>query len=156
MTQPSKTTEQLRILSRRLEQARSGEAGMMLIELIIVMQFIAILLAIAVPDYLSLKVRANKRAASVDVRNAVSAAELYYSDPAKGNQTYKNMDIAAVKAIDAGAKVDNVVVATDFTTYCIHMAVGGRNSIVVRGVRATNSGLVQEDVAGNCPVAAAL
>ena len=156
MIQPSKTIRQLRSRFRQLEQAHSDEAGFMLIELIIVMQFIAILLALAVPNYLSLKVRAAKRAASVDVRNGVSAADLYYNDPAKGNQSYKNMDIAALKAIDAGSNVDNVVVSTDFTTYCIHKGVNGRNSIVVRGLRATSGGQVQEDVAGNCPASGAL
>ena len=156
MSQASKTTNTLRILLRRLEQAHSGDAGFMLIELIIVMQVIAILLAVAVPNYLGLEVRAAKRAASVAVRNGASAADLYYNDPAKGNQSYKNMDIAAIKAIDAGTTVDNVVVSTDFTTYCMHKAVRGRNSIIVRGLRATNSGAVQEDVAGNCPASGAL
>ena len=54
----------------------AAEAGDTLIELMIVMQILAIALAVAVPNYLGLEARADKRAASSDVRNAISTAEL--------------------------------------------------------------------------------
>jgi prepilin-type N-terminal cleavage/methylation domain-containing protein len=155
-TSPHTPTKLRRALARRLERPSEGEAGFTLVELIIVMQILAIAIAVAVPDYLGLKGRANKRAASADVRNAIPTAELYYVDPTKGALTYKNMTLPVLQAMDAGIKLDAVVVSTDFTTYCLHMTVGAYKSLVVRGLRPTNFGAVQEDVPGTCPAASAL
>jgi prepilin-type N-terminal cleavage/methylation domain-containing protein len=143
-------------LRQRLGQARADEAGFTLVELIIVVQIIGILMAIAVPTFLGYKVRANKRTASADVRAAIPDAELYYTDPTKGALSYKNLSLAAIQAMDPGAKLDGVVVSTDFSTYCLHQTVGGRQSLVVRGTRLANSGYVQEDVAAACPASAVL
>ena len=41
MDKRSNTMERLRVVSHRLERSRTGESGLMLIELIIVMQVIA-------------------------------------------------------------------------------------------------------------------
>ena len=64
MDKRSNTMERLRVVSYRLERSRADESGFMLIELIIVMQVIAILMSVAVPSYLGFKVRAYKRTAS--------------------------------------------------------------------------------------------
>ncbi len=85
---------QLRALAVRIERRSAAEAGYTLIELMIVMQILAIALAVAVPNYLGLEARADKRAASSDVRNAISTAELYYTDPTKGALSYKNLTVA--------------------------------------------------------------
>ena len=156
MDKRSNIVERLRVVSHRLERSRADESGFMLIELIIVMQVIAILISVAVPSYLGFKVRAYKRTASSDVRSAIPTAELYYTDPTKGNLSYKNMTLAAIQAMAPGLKLDAVVVSTDFTTHCLHMSVGGRQSLVIRGERATSSGSVQEDVGASCPASAAL
>jgi prepilin-type N-terminal cleavage/methylation domain-containing protein len=149
-------TRQLRALAARIERRGAVDAGYTLIELMIVMQILAIALAVAVPNYLGLEARADKRAASSDVRNAISTAELYYTDPTKGALSYKNLTVAALLGMDPGIRLDNVVVSTDFTTYCLQKAVKGHTSLAVRGLRATAAGAVQEDVAGNCPAAGAL
>jgi type IV pilus assembly protein PilA len=64
--------------------------GFTLIELMVVVLIIAILIAIAIPTFLGLRERAQNRAATSDVRNALTAAKAFYTDgdtytPASGD-----------------------------------------------------------------------
>jgi prepilin-type N-terminal cleavage/methylation domain-containing protein len=156
MTESNTTSQKRAPLSRRLRTARSNESGFTLVELIIVVQILSILLVMAVPSMLGYKQRANKRAASADVRTAIPVAELYYGDASLGKLSYQNMTLTALQTMSAGIKLDGVVVSTDFSTYCAQKSVAGFRSIVVRGLRAAAGGTVQENVASDCPVAAAL
>ena len=100
-------------ISKLQARLAKEESGFTLIELLIVLVIIGILLAIAVPSYLGFKDRANKTAASANVRSAVPAVETYFSD----NGTYVGMNSTALAAIDAGVQV--TVVSTGAATYCI-------------------------------------
>ncbi|MCD6305534.1 MAG: prepilin-type N-terminal cleavage/methylation domain-containing protein [Deltaproteobacteria bacterium] len=64
--------------------AKRGEKGFTLIELMIVIAIIGILAAIAIPQFSSYRKRAFNSAAQSDLKNAATAEEAYYVD----NQTY--------------------------------------------------------------------
>ena len=77
----------LQSLRKRLER---DEEGFTLIELMVVVLIIAILLAIAIPTFLGARERAQDRAAQSNLRNALTAEKVYYTD----NQQYTTSDTA--------------------------------------------------------------
>ena len=111
----------------RLQQRLAREEGFTLIELLVVLVIIAILLAIAVPSYLGFKDRANQRAASANVREAVPSVEAFYSD----HQTYTGVTVASLKQIDSGLSSSVKVAVLAGGGYCLDATVGGKSSYFV-------------------------
>ena len=100
-----------------LRKRLRSEKGFTLIELLVVMIILAILMAVAIPSYLSFRDRANKSAAGADLRAAIPSVEAWFSD----HGTYAGMTVASLQA-DYDQSISSGIItlgALSATSYCV-------------------------------------
>jgi type IV pilus assembly protein PilA len=93
-----------RLRARRLRMEEAGEQGFTLIELLVVLLIIGILLAIAIPTFLSVTKSANNTAAQSNLQTGLTGAKTYFE---QANQTYYQINTAGspystISQVDTG------------------------------------------------------
>ena len=133
----------------KIKTRLSSEQGFTLIELLVVIVILGILVAIAVPSYLSFRGNASQAAAQANVRSAIPAAEGYYQDPTYGNGTYYHLGVAGNGSM---TKADLALVAPGISPsvnveslgagkgYCLDSTNGGKTAWYIGGAPGAAAG----------------
>ena len=85
------------------QRINNKDEGFTLVELMVVVLIIAILIAIAIPTFLGARERAQDRAAQSNLRNALTAAKVHYTDTENYNDAATNSVTVGLLIADLGA-----------------------------------------------------
>lgn len=131
----------------RIKTRLASEEGFTLIELLVVIVILGILIAIAVPAYLSLTGSANQAAAEANVRSAIPAAETIYEQQG----SYSGITApSSLTAVAPGVKVDHATAEAGGKGYCIDASSNGTSYYYDGGNYTPTTGTLGTISTGTC------
>jgi type IV pilus assembly protein PilA len=125
----------------KIKNRLSSEQGFTLIELLVVIVILGILVAIAVPSYLSFRGNASQAAAQANVRSAIPAAEGYFQSPTAGNGSYTGISASQLQAQAPGISPTIVVESLNGGAgYCLSDTNGPKAAYYIGGAPTLTAG----------------